>query len=619
MKRAVFALASLAALLVPSCIDMDAGKKPKLETHVADWRNEIIYQVLVDRFANGDSANDFNLHPEAPARYHGGDWLGLENQLDYIQALGVTTIWISPIVKNIETDAGIDGYHGYWAQDLTQLNSHFGDIAALRHFIGEAHDRDLKVVLDIVTNHLGQLFFYDINGNGQPDENVQGSGPAYVGSQSPVTHVTEYDPDFDARGIQAYTSLGIAGPANIIFLYDPATNKVPVFPAIFQKPEAYHRRGRIVDYAATVRRCQADYTIDCGQCPDDPNNCFDYLIQQETGDFPGGLKDVNTENPDVRAAMVDAYAHWVEETDLDGFRIDTLKHVEHQFWQTFAPAVRQRLAAQGKQNFFMFGESFDGDDAKDGSYTQNEEVDSVFYFPQKYQVFDNVFKYGQATTAVRNLWSQRAAHYGNDPHTNAIGLPPTKVLVNFLDNHDVPRFLFDKPDVNALHAALFFQMTEDGIPCVYYGTEQDFNGGNDPSNREDLWRSGYRQDGATFRHIARLTGLRKRYPALTRGAANVVYDTDHVGDEEDAGMLAFERTGDDAGDEYALAVINTNANHTSHTHTDMTNMTVSLAAGTQLTDVWNTGNVYTVGSDQTVDVELDPYGVALLVPSDQVR
>lgn len=83
-------------------------------------------------------------------------WKGVESKLDYLSELGVTTLWISPVVKNVDTDAGFDGYHGYWAQDLDRPNPHFGDVPALRHMVTAAHEKGIKVILDIVTNHMGR-------------------------------------------------------------------------------------------------------------------------------------------------------------------------------------------------------------------------------------------------------------------------------------------------------------------------------------------------------------------------------------------------------------------------------------------------------------------------------
>lgn len=601
------ALASFATAAGPlaSCMGTpDYGERPgRLETHVSDWRDEIIYQVLVDRFANAEYVNDINVRGDDPSRYHGGDWKGIEDHLDYFTALGVTTLWISPVVKNIETDAGFDSYHGYWAQDLTQPNPHFGDMVALRRMIGRAHERGLRVVLDLVTNHMGQLFYYDVNMNGQPDIVLQESGNKQRvngGAPIPVRHVTEYDPDFDIRGIQAFTSLGEAGPAPARFIYDPASNKVPVFPAVLQQEWAYHRRGRVYDY--------------------------DSVEQTELGDFPGGLKDIATEVPEVRDAMVDAYARWVEEVDFDGFRIDTLKHVEHGFWQDFCKRVRERLAARGKTNFFMFGESFDGDDQRNGSYTAENEVDSVFYFAQKFQVFDAVFKYKGPTKNISRLREQRFQNYRLEPQPGGVNAAPTRLLVNFLDNHDVARFLFQDGTPEALRNALFFMFTWDGLPCIYYGTEQEFNGGNDPANREDFWPSGFRTDGVTFSWVARLSRLRKAYPVLTKGEVTVRWDTERTGDETDANVFAFERTPlpDDVAaglidpGAYALVVVNAGREHPSAPAFGDAALTVQgVAPGTLLIDAIS-GNSYQVQADGRVDITLDPETGALLVPEAQL-
>lgn len=590
-----------AALTVFSCADITGtGQKAQIATHVDDWRDEVIYQVIVDRFADGDINNDFKVEPGFLGKYQGGDWKGLEDHLPYLQDLGVTTLWISPIIKNVDSDADVDAYHGYWSEDLHKLNAHFGDAASLRSLINTAHSRGMKVVLDIVCNHMGQLFFYDINLNGKPDEYIAGSG-----TSSPVTRINEYDPDWDPRGVQAFSAAGNAGRAPIIFIDDPTVNRTP--PAndpdggvdLLATPGAYHGFGRILDY-------------------NDP-------AQRTLGDFPGGLKDVATELEPVRAYMVDAFSSWVEQFDFDGFRIDTVKHVEHEFWQYFTAGVRARLGPQGKHNFLMFGEAFDGDDKLLGSYTVPGELDSVFYFSQHFQVFHDVFAQahvanGQAgTSQIASLWAARQTNYGTQPQNDGIGIPPYKALVNFLDNHDVPRFLFDaEGDVAALQNAFTLLMTEDGIPCIYYGDEQEFAGGNDPANREIFWTSQYDETGATFQHVARLAKIRKAYLALRRGDLNVVYSTPHVGAETDAGIFAFERGGGDAPGTYALVVLNTNDQKSSTTG-DVNAMTVTAAPNTVLQDVLDpAGATYTVAADGTLRIQVPPQSALILIPQDQV-
>ena len=601
-KHWIFALTLLGAGAVPEtgCVTVpEEGRAPVLGTHVQDWRDEVIYQVLVDRFADGDVNNDYQVRPGYLARYQGGDWQGMIDHLDYIKTLGVTTLWISPVVKNVETDADVDSYHGYWAQDLTQVNPHFGTLADLRRLTAAAHDRGLKVVLDIVTNHMGQVFYYDTNLNGHPDIYIGGSGSLpVVASRSDLSRITEYDPDWDPRGVQAFTSLGPAGRAPVIFIDDPSINRVPP-PGILGTARGYHGFGRILNY-------------------DDPK-------QRELGDFPGGLKDVATELPDVRAELIDKYTRWVANADFDGFRIDTVKHVEPSFWKEFSTAVRERLAKQGKNNFLMFGEAFDGNDQLLGSYTQEGMLDSVFYFSQHFQVFRDVFQMAhdptqqKGTDQIARLWADRAKNYRNEPQPGGIGVAPSKSLVNFLDNHDVSRFLFDAAgDKDALRNAITLLMTEDGIPCLYYGTEQEFAGGNDPSNREVLWNTGFPQNSPTFLHISKIAGLRQKYVALRRGETKVVYSTAHIGAEDDAGMFAFERTGGDAGNGYALVVLNTNAKKASVTQDAATPMKISTTGS--LVDVLDPENKgYAVDGSGNVRLTVQPQSAMILVPKDQVK
>ncbi len=586
-------LAAVAStFLAQACIDPAPVETAKVETHVTDWRDEIIYQIVVDRFANGDPNNDFGVNPYAPAAYHGGDWQGVIDRLDYIEKLGVTAIWISPVVKNVETDAGVYGYHGYWTQHFTRPNPHFGDLASLRRMVDACHERGIKVILDIVTNHVGQVFYYDINGNGQPDESVFGSG-----TSSDVTHVSEYDPDYDPDGVQAQTSLGGAGLAPVVFFNDPSTNRIGTQPEEFRNPDWYNRKGRVYDWG------QPDQVI--------------------TGDFPGGLKDLKTTHPDVRDALVRAYGYWIGAADFDGFRIDTVKHVEHGFWQTFCPRIREHAASLGKRNFFMFGEAFDGDDALIGSFTFDQELDSVFQFSHKFQVIDGVFKHGGPTSVIESLHAARATNYGAVPHPagptaeTGEGLSPQELLVNFIDNHDIPRFLYDRPSIEALHSVLVYLMTIDGIPCIYYGTEQDFDGGNDPHNREDLWSSGYDTTGATFGLIARLAALRRQHAPLRRGDMQIRWSTDRTGDEPDAGIIAFERT---YQGQTVLVVVNasdTHASETSYAWAGGEHMQTSFAAGTVLVNVLDdadtTDDVVTVGAAGRLVVHVLARGAKIYV------
>jgi len=472
----------------------------------------------------------------------------------------------------------------------------------------------MKVIVDIVTNHIGQLFYYDINNNGEPDERVSGSG-----TTSDVVAVNEYDPDFELAGVQARTSLGVAGPAPVIFVSDAASNHTPPEPPIFQNPLAFHRKGRTYNF-------------------EDP----DQLL---LGDFPGGLKDVATElcgpvdDVPVKETMVDVYARWVELTDIDGYRIDTVKHVERGFWRYFSQKLRDRLARNGKERFFMFGEAFDGRDQLVGAFTKNDlppatdqvaenacvsdgkeitgdQLDSVFYFPQYFTAIRDVFQLGLGTKRIEDLWAKKPVNYGTEAPRGGIGVTPIQSLVNFVDNHDVPRFLFSGAGVDSLHSALTFVMTSEGIPCIYYGTEQDLEGGNDPANREDLWGTGYSTSGKTYQFMRKLAAIRKKSAALRRGDAKVTWASERVGDETDAGIFAFERVAGDAKDDYALMVFNAHRSKPSAPTFNGAAMPVNVPVGTVLEDVLGDAGSFTVASDGTllIDPPLPPKSVMILRP-----
>ncbi|MGE5181328.1 MAG: alpha-amylase family glycosyl hydrolase, partial [Acidobacteriota bacterium] len=386
---AVRILAVVAVGLLAACggaaDDVHPADMPHQSNANVDWRDQVIYQIMIDRFADGDPNNDINIDPGVPGHFHGGDWQGVIDHLDYLQALGVTALWISPVVKNVEEDAGFDSYHGYWTQDFLRPNAHFGDLVKLRELVDAAHKKGMLVLLDVVTNHVGQLFYYDINGNGQPDDYISGGGYSHtclqICAQNPsqcsadeltyctqgkgyLERIIEWDPDYDDRGVQGWTSLGFSGPADIRFTDWPDKNRTPPPrpPAWFgwpddkpwfDDPSWYHRRGRVY-----VWWHEADYTTD-------------FVREQETkGDFPGGLKDLDTDNPDVQQALIKSFQYWIDVADFDGFRIDTVKHIDRPevdrnvrgFWGAFTDAMRAEAKKLGKQNFFIFGEAFDGKD-----------------------------------------------------------------------------------------------------------------------------------------------------------------------------------------------------------------------------------------------------------------
>ncbi|MGD7008006.1 type I pullulanase [Metabacillus sp. 84] len=140
-----------------------------------DWDEARIYFMLTDRFYDGDPANNDpngeNYDKKHPESYHGGDFAGILKKLDYLEDMGINTIWITPIVDNVDWNIRSGkkgaqyGYHGYWAKDFTKLDEHLGDLKTFQKLIDKAHDKGMKIMVDVVLNHGG----YGLKDGGQQD------------------------------------------------------------------------------------------------------------------------------------------------------------------------------------------------------------------------------------------------------------------------------------------------------------------------------------------------------------------------------------------------------------------------------------------------------------------
>lgn len=536
-------------LSLAACAGADGAS---VATHVDDWRDEVIYQIVVDRFDNGDPTNDvvdgIEPMPGDLARFQGGDWAGVTRRLGYLERLGVTTLWISPVVDNVGRTDYQDGYHAYWASSFTAPNRRFGDLEDLRELVSSAHARGMKVIIDVVVNHAGRVFYYDLDADGVMDPGEAEPAFSMNGSyDAPLGWLTEPP--------EVYR----AGP-------DGALDVMALSAAHF------HRRGQTTDGSA---------------------------MQKEHGDFPTGLRDLDTENPELVAALVDTVVHWVELTDVDGFRLDAVPHAPAAFWRQFAADVRARLAALGKHRFLLLGEVFDGDPARLAGYTGAGGLDSVFDFSLKGRVIDAFILDGYSAASVAPALAEYAAYYPAAPHPAGVELSPWQARIAFADNHDVPRLRYWLDDPLAAELAMTVVYTVDAIPAVYYGTEQELAGGWGNESREVLWERGFAEDTRMYRHLARLAAIRRNSPALRRGTLRVAYASPVSARESGpgAGLLAWERA---TPDDRVLVAINAHP-------IDGASATIrtGFAPGTRLRDRLG-GDQVSVGPGGDVVVDVAP-------------
>ena len=451
-------LALLLLLLLPLYLSC-GGKTPPATTTTAkeahpavagplpatDWADEILYFVIIDRFADGDPNNNSAVDRSAKGTFHGGDLKGLIQNLNEIADLGVTAIWITPVVKNIDgfvTGAGFPdwAYHGYWGDDFNRLDPRFGTEEDLRALVNECHKRNIRVLLDVVYNHPGY--------NSQYLKNLQ-----------------------------------------------------------------------------TKDWLRSEDRGTCGQ--DDLTSCL------------SGLPDFKTEMPQVADYLMDAHLSLAKRTGLDGFRLDTVKHVDHPFWKEH----RMRTKNELMQHFFLLGEVWGGDPQVLDPWFSGDEMDAGFDFSFQGSAISFLKGRGRSVAFDRYLKSREKIRSGYH-------------VSHFLSSHDVPGGLFQlEGDKQLFRLAAIVQLTSIGIPMIYYGEEVGRAGGDWPDNRSDMpWGdrnilpgSGQVRDEALRAEYRKLIGIRKNHPSLWRGT--------HTGLNTEGDALVYAQH-DEATKDYVIVAIN---------------------------------------------------------------
>ncbi|GAW95623.1 MULTISPECIES: alpha-amylase family glycosyl hydrolase [Colwellia] len=484
------------------------------------FQDEVFYFVLPDRFYNGDSSNDLgagaNDKKRAVSRggfdkthkgmYHGGDLAGLTEKLPYLDNMGISAIWLTPVLRNRAMQAGTSGYHGYWILDFTEIDPHLGSNAELKHFIDQAHKRNIKVFFDIITNHTADVIKY------QECHGEDGLGwliDASKGNDCPFISLAEL-----SQG-KHYTPL------------IPAGDELLKSPAWLNDMSVYHNQG-------------------------------DSFWQGESsirGDF-AGLDDLYTQKDSVVQGMIAIYQDIIDEFKPDGLRIDTVKHVNIEFWQQFSPALMQHAKKQGIANFFMFGEVYSFEPEILSRFTTEAKIPSVLDFALQGAITKALVEQ-QGTEVLAQLFAQDHFYQSDDKSSNS---RDANQLVNFTGNHDMGRFAYalkqsphnysEQAQIqrNLLaHAMVFFSR---GVPVIYYGDEQGFVGdGGDQASRQDMMPSlvaSYNDDDllATdkttadnnfdtnhlfYQTFAKYAQLYQEYPALRFGEQTVLYAQDQPG------------------------------------------------------------------------------------------
>ncbi|TDC30932.1 pullulanase-type alpha-1,6-glucosidase [Micromonospora sp. 15K316] len=552
-----------------------------------DTRAEQFYFVLPDRFANGDPRNDrgglagnrlrTGYDPKDKGFYHGGDLRGVIQKLDYIQGLGTTAIWLAPVFKNRPVQgSGADvsaGYHGYWITDFTQVDPHFGTDEELRRLVRLAHQRGIKIYLDVIVNHTADVITYAEDRYAYIDKATS----PYVDAQGRA---------FEDRN-HADGSRGFPAVDRSSFPYTPtfdtAADAEVKVPAWLNDATMYHNRG--------------DSTF-TGE-------------NSEYGDF-FGLDDLWTERPEVVRGLTKVYGDWIGNTGVDGFRLDTVKHVNLDFWPQFSRGVERAAERAGKKDFFMFGEVYSADPEITSTYVRRGGLPATLDFAFQEAARGYTAGAGSAK-ALADVYARDDLYAARDTDANR--------LTTFLGNHDMGRigsFIAGGGTDPATHLrrdqlAHQLMFLTRGQPVVYSGDEQGFTGpGGDKDARQDMFASAtadyldddllgtdrthagdqYEPDHPLYRTIAELGALRRAHPALRDGVQVTRYAADGPG------VLAFSRIAPSERTEYVVAVNNADTAQT---------VTVDTwSAGATFTGVYGASGTATAGADGKLELTVPP-------------
>lgn len=411
------------------------------------WRDQILYFLLPDRFSDGreDSkglfernnptlfrTNDKQKWMRDGIKFQGGTLNGIRSKLDYLSSLGVTTLWIGPIFQQrweLET------YHGYGIQNFLDVDARFGTRQDLRNLVDAAHDRGMYVLLDIIYNHTGNNWFYTDKNTGEPRTMLP----------------YRFQPPQPVHGWRSQRGESIS---NVETLEDG------VWPKEFQNFDWYTRAGQIIEWEPQP-----------WEDPMHPDTEF------RRGDF-FDLKDLNLNKDEVLEAIVQVYQYWIAVSDCDGFRIDAVKHLPFEVSRHFCGAIKEYAESIGKDNFLLLGEVTGGDDM-----TRNYleifgcNLDAVLDTGQPPLKLAAMVK---GLKQPKDFFNQFGGHESLGSHREA-----GRYHVSILDDHDMVgrerkvRFAANNNisdrDRQVAHA-VGVQLTTLGIPCIYYGTEQAFDG-----------------------------------------------------------------------------------------------------------------------------------------------
>lgn len=484
--------------------------------------SDVLYLIMPDRFARAGATTDAEAsrgleyavevdRADLNAR-HGGNIAGMEQHLGYIDSLGVTAIWVNPVLEN---DMPGGSYHGYATTDYYRIDPRFGTNGQWRDFVGKAHDRGIKVVMDMIFNHSG--------------------------SNHP------WMKDMPSRDWYNFPDSAVTTNFRLSTLHDPYVSD--------------YDKKRTVD-----------------------------------GWFVTAMPDLNQRNPHLRRYLSQNSIWWIEDSGIDGIRMDTYPYADERAMASWIDDVMSEYPG-----FNIVGECWYGNEGGEAYWQRGSKVNpngdprlpTVMDFVLSIKARDAFKGQTDSLEGLNTIYDHLALDY--------LFPDPTHILT-FLDNHDTDRFLLEEPDdLGWWKQAITFLLTSRGIPQIYYGTELLMNGtraaggdgnvrrdmpGGFPGDKTDAFTAAGRSDkqNEAFDFIQKLLQWRRGNEAIARGSLK------HFMPEN--GLYVYQRR---SGDKEVTVILNGND---SPVTTTMERTLEILPYGSQRRDML-TGETITISPEMT--------------------
>lgn len=484
--------------------------------------SDVLYLIMPDRFARAGATTDAEAsrgleyavevdRADLNAR-HGGNIAGMEQHLGYIDSLGVTAIWVNPVLEN---DMPGGSYHGYATTDYYRIDPRFGTNGQWRDFVGKAHDRGIKVVMDMIFNHSGS------------------------------NH--RWMKDMPSRDWYNFPDSAVTTNFRLSTLHDPYVSD--------------YDKKRTVD-----------------------------------GWFVTAMPDLNQRNPHLRRYLSQNSIWWIEDSGIDGIRMDTYPYADERAMASWIDDVMAEYPG-----FNIVGECWYGNEGGEAYWQRGSKVNpngdprlpTVMDFVLSIKARDAFKGQTDRLEGLNTIYDHLALDY--------LFPDPTHILT-FLDNHDTDRFLLEEPDdLGWWKQAITFLLTSRGIPQIYYGTELLMNGtraaggdgnvrrdmpGGFPGDKTDAFTAAGRTDkqNEAFDFIQKLLQWRRGNEAIARGSLK------HFMPEN--GLYVYQRR---SGDKEVTVILNGND---SPVTTTMERTLEILPYGSQRRDML-TGETITISPEMT--------------------